>query len=284
MTGPCRRSAREATKKQTAAADLTAAARRQKGLTVPRPEKASQSQQQRRKQQQQQQQQQRHATEVNTEATDAEQQSAEHSHKGSKQTPILVVADGASPSAAVGTSSGEDRSSPGQTDHAEHTAINAPASELRLEPVAAPSNDHNSAAVDVQPPSTEAEEPEPTSSAGNAAKSQPAAAHKKRVYGVPHHTFRGVVTTTEGVRAKHAVSQVEQLWSAFITVEKPRTSVRRYIGRFYHSPEAAARAVDRANIAIHGRDSADLNFPQRYYGSEVRQRAWTSTTVWCGSV
>lgn len=285
LTVPCRRSAREATKRQTAAADLTAAARQHKGLTVPRPEKSSQqSQQQRRKQQQQQRQKQRPTANVDTKATDTEQQSAVKGHKGNGQSSILVTAHGAGPSANANTTSRGDRSSPRQTDQAEPAVTKAPASRLLPVPAAAPGHDHDHAAANVQPPSTQAEVPTPTSAADNSATSQSAAGHKKRVYGVPHHTFSGVVTTTEGVRAKHAVSQIEQLWSAFITVEKPRTSVRRYIGRFYHSPEAAARAVDRASIAIHGRDSADLNFPQRHYGPEEQQRHGADLEQWLRSL
>ena len=41
------------------------------------------------------------------------------------------------------------------------------------------------------------------------------------------------------------------------------------LGRSYWTAEAAARAVDRAQLAVHGRDRAALNFPLEWYGPEV---------------
>lgn len=42
------------------------------------------------------------------------------------------------------------------------------------------------------------------------------------------------------------------------------------LGRSYWTAEAAARAVDRAQLAVHGRGGkAALNFPLEWYGPEV---------------
>ena len=41
------------------------------------------------------------------------------------------------------------------------------------------------------------------------------------------------------------------------------------VGVLYKTPEAAAKAHDRAQIAVYGRKGADLNYPMEMYDSEV---------------
>lgn len=42
-----------------------------------------------------------------------------------------------------------------------------------------------------------------------------------------------------------------------------------FLGKAFRSAEAAARAVDRATIAIQGRDGVETNFPLEAYPEEV---------------
>ena len=109
----------------------------------------------------------------------------------------------------------------------------------------------------------------------------------KRLYtrSTPHPTLKGVMATPAGKHKKQALSRDRQLWSAVVHVAQPvrrnRATKPIYLGKHYWTPEAAARAVDRANIAVHGRDAADTNFPVEWYGSEVTQAHTMQATGFC---
>lgn len=60
---------------------------------------------------------------------------------------------------------------------------------------------------------------------------------------------------------------VDCVWTAQLLLPEQKGKV--ILGRSYWTAEAAARAVDRAQLAVHGRDKAVLNFPSEWYGPEV---------------
>lgn len=94
----------------------------------------------------------------------------------------------------------------------------------------------------------------------------------KRTHGTAHPTFEGVKTSTAGVKHMTTHPDVKQIWSAYVMIpsQLKRKDVRMlFLGKNYWSAEAAARAVDRANIALHGREAASTNFPLEWYGPEV---------------
>lgn len=94
----------------------------------------------------------------------------------------------------------------------------------------------------------------------------------QRTHGIPHPSFHGVRTSTAGVKHITEHPDVKQIWSAFVMVpskQKHRPSRMLFLGKNYWSAEAAARAVDRANIALYGREAASTNFPLDWYGPEV---------------
>ena len=94
----------------------------------------------------------------------------------------------------------------------------------------------------------------------------------KRTHGTPHPTFTGVKTSTAGVKHMVLHPDVKQIWSAYVMIpsQLKHKDVRMlFLGKNYWSAEAAARAVDRANIALHGREAAFTNFPLEWYGPKV---------------
>lgn len=94
----------------------------------------------------------------------------------------------------------------------------------------------------------------------------------KRTHGTPHPTFVGVKTSTAGVKHMTAHPDVKQIWSAYVMIPsrlKHKDVRMLFLGKNYWSAEAAARAVDRANIALHGREAASTNFPLEWYGPKV---------------
>ncbi|KAL3148110.1 hypothetical protein ABBQ38_014391 [Trebouxia sp. C0009 RCD-2024] len=100
-------------------------------------------------------------------------------------------------------------------------------------------------------------------------------AYGQRTHGTPHPTFQGVKTSTAGVKHVTEHPDVKQIWSAFVMVpskQKHGSSRMLFLGKNYWSAEAAARAVDRANIALYGREAASTNFPLDWYGPEEEQR------------
>ena len=102
----------------------------------------------------------------------------------------------------------------------------------------------------------------------------------KRTHGTPHPTFKGVKTSTAGVKHMVVHPEVKQIWSAYVMIpsQLKRKDVRMlFLGKNYWSAEAAARAVDRANIALHGREAASTNFPLEWYGPQVHDRPLTVT-------
>lgn len=62
------------------------------------------------------------------------------------------------------------------------------------------------------------------------------------------------------------VSRQGNLWKATLQIGGQDF----FLGRAFRSAEAAARAVDRATIAVLGRDSIDTNFPMSVYPPQVR--------------
>lgn len=95
---------------------------------------------------------------------------------------------------------------------------------------------------------------------------------RQSTQGLLHHTFHGVKTSTPGVTHHVSHEQVKQVWSAFLQMPSTSASCKpklKFLGKSYWTPEAAARAVDRASIALHGRNGADTNFPIDWYDSEV---------------
>ena len=100
----------------------------------------------------------------------------------------------------------------------------------------------------------------------------PSKPRRKHCPGTPHPTFKGVKTTTAGATKFISHPDVKQIWSAFVSVPSRRGKhlpKLLFLGKNYWTAEAAARAVDRANIAFHGRDGASTNFPLEWYGPEV---------------
>lgn len=101
----------------------------------------------------------------------------------------------------------------------------------------------------------------------------------KRTHGTPHPTFNGVKTSTAGVKHMTVHPDVKQIWSAYVMIPsrlKHKDVRMLFLGKNYWSAEAAARAVDRANIALHGREAASTNFPLEHYGPEVCDRFHTT--------
>ncbi len=97
-------------------------------------------------------------------------------------------------------------------------------------------------------------------------------ARRQRTEGMLHPTFHGVKTSTQGVTHHVVHEAIKQVWSAFLKV--PSSGANRktkllFLGKNYWTPEAAARAVDRASIALRGRTRAKTNFPIDWYGPEV---------------
>lgn len=106
-------------------------------------------------------------------------------------------------------------------------------------------------------------------------------AYGQRTHGTPHPTFQGVKTSTAGVKHVTEHPDVKQIWSAFVMVpskQKHGSSRMLFLGKNYWSAEAAARAVDRANIALYGREAASTNFPLDWYGPEVHSKPITIAT------
>lgn len=104
----------------------------------------------------------------------------------------------------------------------------------------------------------------------------------KRTHGTPHPTFEGVKTSTAGVKHMTTHPDVKQIWSAYVMVpsQLKHKDVRTlFLGKNYWSAEAAARAVDRAKIALHGREAASTNFPLEWYGPEVCNKPSLSVTT-----
>lgn len=100
----------------------------------------------------------------------------------------------------------------------------------------------------------------------------------KRTHGTPHAKFQGVKTSTAGVKHMTVHPDVKQIWSAFVMMPSKQTyraSRMLFLGKNYWSAEAAARAVDRANIALYGREAASTNFPLEWYGPEVHSKPVT---------
>ncbi len=97
-------------------------------------------------------------------------------------------------------------------------------------------------------------------------------ARRQRTEGTIHPIFHGVKTSTQGVTHHVAHEAVKQIWSAFLKVPSSGANHKTkllFLGKNYWTPEAAARAVDRASIALHGRTRAKTNFPIGWYGPEV---------------
>lgn len=61
--------------------------------------------------------------------------------------------------------------------------------------------------------------------------------------------------------ARHSV----EAWRATVQIQGQQF----FLGRGFRTAEAAARAVDRATIAIEGRDAVETNFPLSSYPPEV---------------
>lgn len=57
------------------------------------------------------------------------------------------------------------------------------------------------------------------------------------------------------------------MWTAQVVLPDQKGKV--ILGRSYWTAEAAARASDRAQLAVHGRETAVLNFPLEWYDPEV---------------
>lgn len=96
-----------------------------------------------------------------------------------------------------------------------------------------------------------------------------------RTHGTPHATFTGVKTSTAGIKHRVVHPDVKQVWSAFVMVPsklKYKDVRMCFLGKNYWTAEAAARAVDRANIALYGREAACTNFPLEWYGEEVSSK------------
>lgn len=99
---------------------------------------------------------------------------------------------------------------------------------------------------------------------------------RQRTQGVLHPTFHGVKTSTAGGTHHASQEEVKQVWSAFLHLPGTSASCKpklKFLGKSYWTPEAAARAVDRASIAVHGRNAVDTNFPINWYDSEVIMHA-----------
>ena len=97
-------------------------------------------------------------------------------------------------------------------------------------------------------------------------------ARRPRTEGMLHPTFHGVKTSTQGVTHHVVHEAVKQVWSAFLKVPSSGANHKTkllFLGKNYWTPEAAARAVDRASIALRGRTRAKTNFPIDWYGPEV---------------
>lgn len=95
---------------------------------------------------------------------------------------------------------------------------------------------------------------------------------RKRTHGTPHATFKGVKTSTAGITHTVVHPDIKQVWSAYVMVPsklKHQSERMLFLGKNYWTAEAAARAVDRATIALQGRDEAYTNFPLEWYGPEV---------------
>ena len=95
---------------------------------------------------------------------------------------------------------------------------------------------------------------------------------RRRTHGTPHPTFRGVKTSSAGITHMVVHPDVKHVWSAFVLIpskQKHRPERMLFLGKNYWTAEAAARAVDRASIALHGRAKASTNFPLERYGPEV---------------
>ena len=69
---------------------------------------------------------------------------------------------------------------------------------------------------------------------------------------------------------------VDCVWTAHLML--PEQKSKMILGRSFWTAEAAARAWDRAQLAVHGRKEAELNFPSEWYGPEVHHKA--SHGVW----
>ena len=117
---------------------------------------------------------------------------------------------------------------------------------------------------------------------GSQGQQSPKRTHKrtycKRTHGTPHPTFKGVKTSTAGVKHMTVHPDVKQIWSAYVMIpsQLKHKDVRMlFLGKNYWSAEAAARAVDRANIALHGREAASTNFPLEWYGPAVCDKPFT---------
>ena len=97
-------------------------------------------------------------------------------------------------------------------------------------------------------------------------------ARRQRTEGLLHPTFHGVKTSTQGITHHVVHEAVKQVWTAFLKVPSSGANHKTkllFLGKNYWTPEAAARAVDRASIAVRGRSRAKTNFPIDWYGSEV---------------
>ena len=95
---------------------------------------------------------------------------------------------------------------------------------------------------------------------------------RKRTHGTPHATFKGVKTSTAGITHTVVHPDIKQVWSAYVMIpskQKHKSQRMLFLGKNYWTAEAAARAVDRATIALQGREKAYTNFPLEWYGPEV---------------
>ena len=94
----------------------------------------------------------------------------------------------------------------------------------------------------------------------------------QRTTGTLHSSFQGVKTSTAGITKHIFHPDVPHVWSAFVRVPSRHNKDKLnllFLGKNYWTAEAAARAADRANIALHGREKACTNFPVDWYGPEV---------------
>ena len=167
----------------------------------------------------------------------------------------------------------------------------APDSEQTAQDTGAPADDQPaqdcSAPAGEQPPDDAADEAQTQTpdSPGSQGQHSPKGTQKrtycKRTHGTAHPTFEGVKTSTAGVKHMTTHPDVKQIWSAYVMVpsQLKHKDVRMlFLGKNYWSAEAAARAVDRANIALHGREAASTNFPLEWYGPEVCNRPSRTVT------
>lgn len=79
---------------------------------------------------------------------------------------------------------------------------------------------------------------------------------------------------------------VDSFWAAHVALPEQRGWVR--LGKSYWTAEAAARAADRAQLALYRRDNPELSFPLEWYGPEVSpassQQLATSPTLVCARI